>query len=203
MKKLLRNILTLLLPAIAITACSDDDSYSSLLADESKAVNYYLSNFPVKNSIPADTAFVTVQDYINEGYTREEALRLAPFYRLDEDGQIYMQVVNPGTEGNMVADGQLIYFRFTRYNLNFYYKYDLWEADGNSADLGSAPTSFRFGNTTLTSTTQWGTGVQEPLNYLPIDSEVNVIIKSAIGPTEEVASVYGYVYQMRYFPSKV
>ena len=203
MKKLLRNILTLLLPAIVLTACSDSESYSSLLADESKSVNSYLSNFPVRNNIPADTVFVTVQDYIDEGYSREDALRLAPYYRLDEDGQIYMQVVTPGTPGNMVTDGQLIYFRFTRYNLNYYYKYDLWEADGNAADLGSSPTSFRFGNTTLTSTTQWGTGVQEPLNYMPIDAEVNVIIKSAIGPTEEVASVYAYMYQMRYFPSKI
>jgi hypothetical protein len=202
---IIKHFALVALMAIGFTACSDDDSYATLLTDETQAVNAYLADYPVRNTIPADTVFETVEEIAaRDGISQEEATKLAPFYRMDSDGNVYMQVVSAGTPGNMVASNQLIYFRFTRYNLEFLHKYGTWEGDGNAMDLGSTPTSFRFGNTTLTSTTQWGTGVQLPLQYLPIDCEVNIIIKSYVGPTEEVSAVYPYLYtHMRYFPSKV
>lgn len=190
--------------ALALGACKDTESYADLLRDENHAVNDYLSNYPVIDRVPADSSFLTVTELMaHDGLTRDEALKLAPFYRMDSEGYVYMQVVNPGSPGMKTKTGQLIYFRFTRYNLATGYKYDTWEAQGNETDLASNVTSFRYKNETLTSTTQWGTGIQVPLDYLSTDCEVNIVIKSYVGPTEEVSSVYPYVYHIRYFPSKI
>lgn len=199
-----KHILASLAMVASLTACSDRESYAELLNDENQAVNYYLADFPVIGSVPADEEFVTMQDIQAEypDMTREEALKLTPFYKMDNDGYVYMQVINPGSD-TKAADNQLIYFRFTRWNLTYAYKYDTWESSGNSSDLGTNTTSFRFGNTTLTSTTQWGEGIQTPLKYLGLDCEVNMVIKSYLGPTEEVSSVYPFLYNVRYFPSKI
>ncbi len=188
--KVLSKILTytILLAAVAVTAssCSNSKSYANRLVDENKAINLYLSDFKVENSIPADTIFETGAD--------------APFYRLDDEGNLYMQVIRPGDrKNNRVSDDQLIYFRFTRYNLTYLYKYDEMVGEGNAIDINYSPTSFRFNNTTLSSTTQYGTGIQEPLKYLGIDCEVNLIVKSQYGFTSEIANVSPYLYNLRYF----
>lgn len=187
---LLRNTLTqILLLAVAIAAlssCSNSKSYANRLVDENKAINLYLSDFKVENSIPADTAFLTGAD--------------APFYRLDDEGNLFMQVIRPGDrENNQVTDDQLIFFRFTRYNLTYFFKYDEMVGEGNAIDINYSPTSFRFNNTTLSSSTQYGTGIQEPLKYLGIDCEVNLIVKSQYGFTSEIANVSPYLYHLRYF----
>ncbi len=188
--KVLSKILTytILLAAVAVTAssCSNSKSYANRLVDENKAINLYLSDFKVENSIPADTIFETGAD--------------APFYRLDDEGNLYMQVIRPGDrKNNRVSDDQLIYFRFTRYNLTYLYKYDEMVGEGNAIDINYSPTSFRFNNTTLSSTIQYGTGIQEPLKYLGIDCEVNLIVKSQYGFTSEIANVSPYLYNLRYF----
>lgn len=201
--KLLTKLLAPLVAMLALASCSDKESYSDLLRDETHAVNYYLSNCQVIANVPADSVFVTVQSFVDRGLSREEGLKLAPYYRVDPDGQIYMQVVHPGTPGLRAADNQLIYFRFNRYNLNFYYRNDVWVADGNASDLATNPTSFRYGNTSLESSYQWGSGLQVPLNFLSLDCEVNVIVKSALGPVQEISSVYAYLYSIRYFPSRI
>lgn len=204
MKMKIKHIFTLLLAVGAMSACKDRESYADLLNDENQAVNSYLANFPVIPDVPADSVFTTLAD-VQELYpelSRSEALRLTPYYRMDNDGYVYMQVVNPGSGPKATLD-QMIYFRFTRVNLAVYYKYDTWEITGNSADLGTNTTGFRFGNTTLPSTTQWGEGLQTPLKYLPVDCEVNMVVKSYLGPVEEVSSVYPFLYSIRYFPSKI
>lgn len=220
MKKSL--IYLFLLPAAALLAsCKDTESYADQLRDENHAVNDYLANYPVITSVPADHAFISTQDILNNPDFRAEfkdiiesddpkvrekidsiAVSRTPFYRMDDDGYIYMQVVNPGT-GDFAVEDQVVQFRFTRYNLTFAYKYGTWEASGNESDVASVPTSFRYKNTTLTSTTQWGEGIQVPLEYLRLNCEVNMIIKSYLGPVQEVASVYPYLYHIRYFNSKI
>ena len=172
--------------AFGLSACSDTKSYAERLSDESKAINLFLSNHIVENGIPADTVFITGEN--------------APFYRLDDEGNIYMQVIRPGDRvNNRVTDDQLIYFRFTRYNLTYYYNYNELIGEGNALDMDYASTSFRFNNTTLSSSTQYGSGIQMPLNYLGIDCEVNLIVKSQYGFTSEIAQVSPYLYNIRYF----
>lgn len=172
-----------------ISSCSDGKSYAELLSNETQFVNSFLADQRVVNGIPADTVFECGTD--------------APYYRIDEDGNIYMQVLNPGTKGNRAKDDELIYFRFTRYNLAYYADGILPEGSGNDEDMSLANTSFRYNNYTLSSSYQWGSGLQKPLSLLPVDCEVNIVIKSQYGMYDEIASVIPYLYNIRYFRPKI
>lgn len=188
--KILNKLSALSIAAIAsialLSSCSDTKSYAERLVDENKAVNLFLSNYRVENSLPEDNNFEVGPD--------------APYYRLDDEGNIYMQVLRTGDrENNMATDDQLIYFRWTRYNLLYAYNYGEEYSEGNAEDMSMNPTYFRFNNTTNSSSTQWGTGIQMPLNYLGIDCEVNIVIKSQYGVSSEIANVTPYMYNVRYF----
>lgn len=185
------------------TSCSDGKSYAEMLEDENKATNLYLAQHRVINGIPADSVFETVEDYIEDGYDESAALKMAPYYRMDDDGQIYMQVVQPGNRDDMAKSEQLIYFRFMRYNLSFYLNYDVWTGEGNAEDLTSSNASFRFGNLSYASSAQYGSGIQLPLYYLGINCEVNILIKSQYGFTSEIGNVIPYVYNIRYYKSQI
>ena len=182
-------IAMLVLAAMTVfTSCSDTKSYAELLNDETQSVNNFLADQRVVNTIPTDTNFVF------------ETGPDAPYYRLDEDGNVYMQVINPGTKGMYVKSEQIIYFRFTRYNLNWYSDGSLPTGDGNEGDLTSGNAWFRYGNYTLESSYRWGSGLQMPLQFLPIDCEVNIVIKSQYGFYSETVLVTPYLYSVRYFP---
>ncbi|MDE7386234.1 MAG: DUF4827 domain-containing protein [Muribaculaceae bacterium] len=188
--KILNKLSALSIAAIAsialLSSCSDTKSYAERLVDENKAVNLFLSNYRVENSLPEDNNFEVGPE--------------APYYRLDDEGNIYMQVLRAGDrENNMATDDQLIYFRWTRYNLLYAYNYGEEYSEGNAEDMSMNPTYFRFNNTTNSSSTQWGTGIQMPLNYLGIDCEVNIVIKSQYGVSSEIANVTPYMYNVRYF----
>ncbi|MDE5658025.1 MAG: DUF4827 domain-containing protein [Muribaculaceae bacterium] len=170
---------------VSFTGCDSGKSYADLLTEETHAVNYYLANHRVVNEIPADTVF--------------ECGENAPYYRIDEDSNLYMQVINPGTPDNKVEDDELIYFRYTRYNLKYYFDTDQMVGSGNSDNLNVQATSFRFGNTMLSSASAYGMGIQEPLKYLGVDCEVNLVVKSQLGPTDDIAAVVPYMYNLRYF----
>lgn len=174
--------------AVALSSCSDSKSYAELLTEENHAVNNYLADHRVTNTIPTDTTFVF------------ETGPNAPYYRLDEDGNMYMQVVNPGTPGNYAKADQVIYFRYTRYDLNSYKDGTLPEGTGNEVDMSYLNTWFRYDNFSLQSSYKWGVGVQMPLRYLPIDCEVNIIIKSQYGFYDETAYVLPFLYRIRYYP---
>lgn len=186
-------VLTLFLASLAamvMTACSDTKSYAELLTDENHDVNAFLVNHRVVGEVPADSVF--------------EVGPNAPYYCLDEEKNVYMQVLNPGTKDNRVANDQQIYFRFTRYNLQSYDSATnefVGGSYGNSDDMSMGSTSFRYGNYTLTSSSQWGSGIQMPLAYLGIDCEVNLVIKSQYGMTSEIAQVMPFLYNVRYFPA--
>ena len=176
-----------LLPSIALIggACSKTESYSELLRQEEKAVNWYLASCKVENSIPADsTSFITGSD--------------APFYRLDEDGYVYMQVVNKGDD-EKVDKGDLVYFRFMRSNIKYMYEGIDVKPEGNSDYLNMGPASFVYQNQNLTSTTQWGTGIQMPLRFLGYNSEVNLVLKSYYGFMEDQTYCVPYLINIRYF----
>lgn len=185
---------------MVLTGCHDDKSYAELLDEENRATNSFLVNQLVRGSVPADSIF---EVGIN-----------APYYRLDEDGNVYMQVLNAGTPGNKAEDNQLIYFRYTRSNLKDYYfdgtskntngYYGAFSnSEGNADNMIAGNYSFRFKNITSPSTTQWGEGLQLPLYYLPIDCEVNLVIKSSMGRSDEESYVLPFFYHVRYFKSQI
>ena len=109
--------------AVMLTSCKDSESYSDRLNAERNATNAYLKTQRVVNEIPSDTIFETGKD--------------APFYRLDTDGNVYMQVINPGDRKNDRAKkSQTIYFRYTRFNLSEWYSTKVMaEAGGNEQDM--------------------------------------------------------------------
>ena len=73
----------LALVAIALmSSCKDSESYAELLDKERHAANAYLSNCRVVTEVPSDTVFEVGDD--------------APYYRIDPEGNVYMQVIKAG-----------------------------------------------------------------------------------------------------------
>lgn len=173
---------------LGMSSCDDSKTYAELLTDENKYVNAFLADHHVVNQIPADTVFETGPD--------------APYYRLDEDGNMYMQVLEAGTPGDTVSYNELIYFRYTRYPLVTYSNGEFTASEGND-DVLNGNFSFRFGNYSITSSYNYGTGIQTPLLYLPIDAVVNIIIKSQYGFPSEMANVQPYLFSVRYYRPKI
>lgn len=188
-KSICKIALSALLSTVVLSSCNDRKSYAELLTDEMHAVNTFLANHNVILDIPADNDFEVGPD--------------APFYRLDEEGNVYMQVLSKGNPDMMAESDDLIYFRFTRSSL---YTYDPSDGSfsnswGNSEDLSVGSASFRFNNYTLSSSSQWGAGLQTPLLYLGMFSRVNLVIKSQYGLSSEISQVVPfYYYDVRYFP---
>lgn len=192
MIKKINRLILLLLPAMALgmTSCSDTQSYSDLLNDEEKAVNWYLaSNCKVETSFPKDGSFEYGEN--------------APYYKMDAEGYLYMQVVNPGNDVKPEA-GDRVYFRFMRKNIKYMYQgYDLsWE--GNADDMNNylGSTSLIYDNYSIPSTAQFGTGIQVPLKYLGYNSEVNLIVSSNQGFTTDQNSCLPYIYNVKYFKAE-
>ncbi len=91
-KRIFRNSFLLLLVALAagLGSCNKSKSYSEYLREEEHVVNIYLSGQRVEMNVPADSiSFEMGLD--------------APFYRLDEDGYIYMQVISKGDMDDRVS----------------------------------------------------------------------------------------------------
>lgn len=191
------KIITRIIMALALVfsvsavfqSCESGRSYSELLNDENVAVNRFLADQWVIPSIPADTVFETGPD--------------APYYMLDQEGNIYMQVLDAGS-GEKAKDDDLVYFRFMRYALSQYAgDLDKVFSEGNQDDLTQSATSFRFQNFTLPSSSQWGSGIQMPLEFLPMNCEVNIVVKSQYGWSNEISNVVPYLYHIRYFKSQI
>ena len=168
--------------AALVASCSDTKSYAELLSEEDYSVNNFLADQNVILEVPADTVFEVGEN--------------APYYRLNEEGSLYMQVLNAGTKGYRVRNDEQIYFRYTRYALASYKDGKLPQGSGNNLSL--SPAWFRYQNFQIQSSVAWGTGIQTPLDYLPIDCEVNLIVKSTVGTTDDQSSVVAYLYRLTY-----
>lgn len=174
---------------LSFMGCSKTESYSELLRNEEKAVNWYLAEQNIELELPED---------IKEIITCETAGDNAPFYKLDADGYVYMQVVKANFN-DPVKEGDVVYFRFTRQNLKYMYEGIETSPEGNSDYLSNGPASFVYKNTYLSSTTSWGTGIQMPLKYLGYNSEVNLVIRSYYGFYEEQSYCLPFLMNIRYF----
>lgn len=183
-------ILLVLMATVFVTSCRDSDSYAELLNKERHAANAYLANCRVVNDIPSDTVF--------------EVGTNAPYYRIDPEGNVYMQVIRAGDRKTDKAKAsERIFFRYMRYNLYYWYTYGEMIGEGNENDMNLSPTYFNYNNYNLAASAQWGYGIQMPLKFLGVDSEVNLIIKSQFGLTSEIAGVQPYLYHIRYFRNQI
>lgn len=174
----------------ALTSCNNSKSYAELLNDERHATNVFLANHRVIDHMPADNVFETGED--------------APFYKMDEEGNVYMQVIRyTKYEDDKAKINEPIYFRYMRYDLLSWYQTGEWEGSGNANEMSLASTYFIFGNFTMATSSQYGYGIQLPLSYLGVDSEVNLVIKSQYGYTSEISYVRPFYYHIRYFRSMI
>lgn len=181
------SIATLLI----VASCNNEVSYSDRLNSERYAANAYLANQRVITEIPADTVFETGPN--------------APFYRIDPEGNVYMQVINPGDRvKDKAKNAEPIYFRYTRYSLSDWHTYGrLTIYESNESDMSSTPASFKYKDFSIATSSQWGYGLQMPLEFLGAECEVNLIIKSQYGPTGEIAYVVPFLYHVRYYHSRI
>ncbi|MBQ6079047.1 MAG: DUF4827 family protein [Muribaculaceae bacterium] len=185
------SLLLGLFAIVMLSACNDDQSYADRLNEERNAVNAYLANHRVVMSIPEDSVFEVGEN--------------APFYRIDVDGNVYMQVLNAGDKVNDKAKtGEPIYFRYSRYNLSTWYADGTWTVySGNETSMDAMSCTFNYADYTLPSSSQWGYGLQFPLLFLGVECEVNLIIKSQYGFTNEISYVTPFFYHVRYFHSQI
>lgn len=174
--------------SVMMQSCDDGKSYAEMLTDENKAVNLFLVDQKVVGSVPADSIF--------------QVGNQAPYYQLDEEGNIFMKVLALGEEGN-VEEGQQVIFRFRRTNLMYYYpgaNIENLDWEGNNDNPVSNISSFRYGDYTLPSSAQWGSAIQLPLSFkqIQLGSRVMLVIKSQYGWSDEITYVQPYLYEISY-----
>lgn len=176
---------------LLLSACNNDQSYADRLNEERNAVNAYLANHRVVMSIPEDSVFEVGEN--------------APFYRIDTDGNVYMQVLNAGDRvGDKAKVGEPIYFRYSRYNLSVWYANgELTLYSGNEDSMDQQSCSFNYGDYNLPSSSQWGYGLQFPLLFLGVECEVNLVVKSQYGFTGEISYVMPFLFHVRYYHSMI
>ena len=185
-KSLLYPLLLLAAFAASISACSDHKSYAEQLNEETQTVNAFLARHRVVDEMPTDTNYVF------------EVGPNAPYYRLDEERNVYMQVLYEGKEG-YAKKGNRVYFRYLRYNLNNYViGGDDNVGAGNANNLGTSPSFFLFDTYDVQESAAYGTGIQMPLKFLQMGSRVNLVVKSQAGAYEEMQYVVPYLYEIRY-----
>lgn len=183
--------ITYLLAAMALVpmvSCSDSESYANLLKEEEKASNWYLASKTICLDIPKDSVFITGEN--------------APYYKMDEDGYLYMQVINPGDKSSRPKDGEKVFFRYMRMNIKNLYKNGTATWEGNAENMEMAPNSFWFNNFKLDDSQKFGTGIQTPLKYLGYNSEVNLVLKSYYGFSDGQAYCLPYAVNVRYFKAE-
>jgi len=189
----IKSLSTVAVVAIALTSasCSDSRSYAELLTDETHSVNAYLADQKVIGEVPVDSVFETGTD--------------APFYQMDEEGNVYMQVISVGNMDVRPQTDDRVYFRFTRYNLARYESGEPMPGAGNSDDIsgsnGLGSLYFLYNNYTSTTSSQYGSGIQVPMSYLGEGAKVNLIVKSQYGWTSETANVIPFLYNISYYSS--
>lgn len=184
-------LLSLVAVVCCTSSCSDNKSYAEQLADERVAVNLFLAGKKVINEIPADSILQTGKD--------------APYYRIDENGNVYLQVIsNTGLDQRPKTD-ELIYFRYMRFNIVDWCVNgeDDITLVGNMNDMNNPTTYFLYDNYSVDVSSQCGEGIQLPLKFVGMGSEVNVIIRSQVGISDEIADVQPYHWHIRYYRSKV
>lgn len=165
----------------SITITQNPITSEDLRNRENRAIKKYISQFKVIDAVPDLKDIQTGSD--------------APYYKLDVDGKIYMQVLQKGN-GSVPEYGDKIYFRFDRYNLIYFLENGhLGDPSGNISDISSSATSFILND----EDSQWGSAIQMPvLLGLPLGSEVNLVVASDLGFTNEIANITPFLYRVMY-----
>lgn len=177
---------------LAFVSCEDTVSYSDLLKNEQKVSNWFLAQHRVCNEIPADSIFEVGPD--------------APYYRMDDDGYVYMQVLKMGDK-KYPSYGDQVYFTYSRYNIETMYDentLDVTAEESNQDDFVTSVgnTYFIYQNYSVSVSSNFGSGIQIPVGYLGYNSEVNILLKSYYGFSSENTTCVPYLVNTRYFKAE-
>lgn len=184
----MKSRILIILSAIALltgmSACDDTKSYAELLTDENHVVNSFLAQHRVVEEFP--------------GADRCEVGPQAPYYKVEEEGNVYMQVLQKG-DGTFPQTSEKVYFRYLRYDLSTYV---VGSSDnvggGNLNNMNTVPTYFLYDDYEIQLSSQYGTGIQIPVGLLGYGCKVNVMIKSQAGPTGDMSYVTPFLYTIIY-----
>ncbi len=180
--------------AFILASCSKTESYTDLLKKEQRASNWFLAQHTVCNEIPADSVFLEGEN--------------APYYKMDDDGYVYMQVIKSPAkaERKFPKTDEQVYFTYTRWNVEDMYSNNTFEVTGTGNQDNFAGvavnTYFIFNNYSVSSSSQWGSGIQIPISYLGFNSEVNILLKSYYGFSSDNVTCIPYKVNMRYFKAE-
>lgn len=191
MKKLKYFGLPAILALLMLSSgCSKSKSYTELLNEEERATNWYLSGFRVENTIPADSVFETGEN--------------APFYRMDDDGYLYMQVIDAGDMSKRPKTGDAVYMRYERYNIRTMFQNQSVDVAGNGNTGGSTfdPVPFLYGTYDTPQNLELGNGIQYPLIYLGYGCHVNLVLRSYLGFRGDQSQCIPYLVKVRYFKAE-
>lgn len=189
MVKIARILFVFFTVMMVLSSCDNGKSYADLLKEEDKAVKAFLADKKVEN-IPADSVLITFNN---------DTLAV-PYYRLDDDGNVYMQVLDAGIQDDRFEKGNDVNIRFLRVDLKALMNGENPDPVGNTNPADYI--TIRFGETTLSSTTQYGTGIQYPMYFLGNECKVNLLIRAKLGFTAETSTVIPYLYTISYNKSK-
>ncbi len=182
----------MMLLTLFFASCSKTESYSDLLKKEQKASNWFLAQQKVCNDIPADSVFQVGPD--------------APQDKMDSEGYVYMQVEKVEKNREVPATGHQVYFTFTRYSIEDMYANNTLDVtgQGNQDNFMNTigDTYFIYNNYSVNSSVRWGSGIQQPLSYLGYNSEVNIVLKSYYGFSDEATTCIPFLVNVRYFKSE-
>ncbi len=195
MKKFTQVFVAFSLLATLFASCNDGKSYAELLEEEDEAVNAFFADKIVSNQIPVDSVFITLKD------VPDNDTLAVPYYKMDKDGNVYMQVLDAGFMDDRFEQGEDVNIRFIRTDLKALMSGSNPTPEGNTNPLDVV--TIRFGNTTLSSTTQYGEGIQVPLSYLGNECKVNLVIRAKAGFTSETSYVLPYLFNVNYRKSKL
>ena len=205
--KIFNRIIILLISIITIslTACDKTVTYADLLDQERKSISKFLKYGGIyTEELPADTSLIKVSG------TRNAISTKVPFYELEND--VYMQVIDKGN-GRTIKEGERVYFRFLRVNLNTWATapYDIKMFDLNNGGVGNFYypdiNEYCFDyvkdyNVPMSQYYDFGLGIEYPLAHLYDRAKVYLILPSKVGFSESVSSVVPYLYYIEYTIAK-
>lgn len=188
MKLSVTAILSIIILAAISSSCSKGDTYIDKLNEENRWVNNYLVLQKVEYKLPADGKFITGPD--------------APYYPLDDDNAVFMQVIDAGDMTQMAQKDQWIYFRYQRASLKNFKTLDglSWWGNASAPEIGTP--YFSYKNMTFPKSIEWGQGLQMPLQYVGIGAHVKIVVKARYGRYDDsdtdTGTVIPYVYDVTY-----
>jgi len=198
-------IVLISLITISLTGCKDTVTYAELLDQERESISKFLDYGGIyTEELPKDTSKIKVSG------TRDVISTKVPFYELEND--VAMQVIDKGN-GRPIKEGEKVYFRFLRVNLNTWAAkpYDIKMFDMTNGGVGNLyypyieDYSFNYVkeyNVPMSQYYEFGLGIEYPLAHLYDRAKVYLVLPSKVGFSESVSSVVPYLYYIEYIVAK-